>query len=707
MSRRTEHTAFSFSTKEEEQLLLSFDTTRLLHSRPNGVVGASFHHDQSLFERGHHDLSAVWFPWMLSYRVWWSLTALGAILTLYLVPFQIAFSDEPEHFNEDTMITMNHLEDLLTILFAVDILVNFNLAYYKQEHLIFERPLIVREYVHGGKFWIDLLGVIPFEYITLWLKNHFHQNTGDSTTLLMCSLFRLFDFVRLYRMKELSYKIQYDARVSLLWFTLLRNFAAVWALTHLEACSMYFLARLHDFDENTWLGSSVQDMTGFQRYITALYLVRICGYSTTSLFDTRILLVPQLFCFVQSIVTFCTVGYGDFSPVNTTERLWGCVFMLVNVAAAAWIIGSITLLIVKGDEKTGEYRESLQILQQYCEMNHFDDVLTTKLRAQLLLEFNNREVSDENVLQHFPSAVRRKILRRLYLQPLLKTHLMHGIRSQFVDAFLASCTVEIFSPGEEIIERGSILSDLFLLVGGLAQITTGKAGVLSHLRNDADILDQGVLFQTGDFIGDIGFFTESPQIDSVTCLTLCKTLTLSQASYKLLAQDHPSSAGKILQNLLKKVKSQQVSLPKKLEVLRAGSSFDMESISHDSCCNYNSLEDIEPGQGKQRLDSQTAIADLVKMHVDKQLDDQTTRLLFAASRGDTATISLMCDQGFDPNNADYDRRTALMVASMKGNTDVVRLLLEFHVSDQSIEIWIIKLLHSDPFKILSGQSKCY
>jgi Ankyrin repeat. len=67
------------------------------------------------------------------------------------------------------------------------------------------------------------------------------------------------------------------------------------------------------------------------------------------------------------------------------------------------------------------------------------------------------------------------------------------------------------------------------------------------------------------------------------------------------------------------------------------------------------------------------------MHMSKQLDDQTTRLLYAASRGDTATISLICESSFDPNHGDYDHRTALMVASMKGNTEVCRLLLNFKV----------------------------
>merc|ERR1712100_780189 len=46
----------------------------------------------------------------------------------------------------------------------------------------------------------------------------------------------------------------------------------------------------------------------------------------------------------------------------------------------------------------------------------------------------------------------------------------------------------------------------------------------------------------------------------------------------------------------------------------------------------------------------------------------------------------MCDQGFDPNSADYDFRTALMVASMKGNTEAVRKLLEYHANPNLVDM---------------------
>lgn len=366
--------------------------------------------------------------------------------------------------------------------------------------------------------------------------------------------------------------------------------------------------------------------------------------------------------------------------------------MFLNIVIASWIIGSITLLIIKNDESTGEYRDAMQTLCQYSVMHGFDENLQKKLKTQLKLEFNNREISDDEVLQHFPSAVRRKVLRKLYLSSLLKTKLMKGVRQEFVDAFLTTCSVEIFSPGEVVVERGSISSDLFLLVGGIVEVTTPDRSKVSddtfRSLNETELMAslhsvRGKQLEAGDFIGEIGFFTESPQIDTVSCLTVCKTLTMSKSAYKLLALDHPGSAGKILQNLLAKVEEmQEVLLPKNLDLLRAGSSFypdgnpgpDMEGTGS----TYASFDAKHEEAIAKEQESLTAVQDLVEMHMSKLKDDNTTRFLFAASRGDTGTIGLMCEQGFSPDSADYDNRTALMVASMKGNADVVKKLLDYN-----------------------------
>ena len=239
--------------------------------------------------------------------------------------------------------------------------------------------------------------------------------------------------------------------------------------------------------------------------------------------------------------------------------------------------------------------------------------------------------------------MRSRVLRKLYLPSLSKTTLLRGIRQQFVDAFLATCKVEIFSPGEDILQRGSIASDLYLLVSGSATMSTYDPKVDNSGRGSVGgSLVEGVFdgttkrIDSGQFINEVGFFTESPQIETVRTVGVCKTLTMPRAGYKLIAEDHPGSAGKILENLLRKVEaqaksgsSQAVNLPTKLELLRAGSVFEGASAKEDSTA-------IEAQEHAKAALSTTK--DLIAMHIEKQKDDQTTRFLFAASRGDMGTI---------------------------------------------------------------------
>ena len=147
---------------------------------------------------------------------------------------------------------------------------------------------------------------------------------------------------------------------------------------------------------------------------------------------------------------------------------------MLNVVIMAWMIGSITLIMSKRDNQTGLYRDTLQVMYKFSALHGFDDKLTKRLKTQLKLGFKNNEISDEQLLKFFPAAVRRKILRRLYMPSLLSTNLMKDTRQQFVDSFLSLCTVEIFSPGEELLKQGFVSSDLYLLIDGTVEVAESR-----------------------------------------------------------------------------------------------------------------------------------------------------------------------------------------------------------------------------------------
>ncbi len=62
------------------------------------------------------------------------------------------------------------------------------------------------------------------------------------------------------------------------------------------------------------------------------------------------------------------MGYGDFHANSWAEALLLILFMVVNIALGAYILGTITLLVVKGDEATGKFRDKMHTLEGYSQV---------------------------------------------------------------------------------------------------------------------------------------------------------------------------------------------------------------------------------------------------------------------------------------------------------------------------------------------------
>lgn len=571
---------------------------RIMNKSINTVSSASERELVREYSRGRR--FPVLFPWCLLHKIWWGLTVVAALFGMFLETYLLAFS--PGGWSKNSAA----LEIIIILIFALDIIVNFNMAYYDDSgKIVFARVLIAKNYMKR-MFWVDLVGVIPFYYIAMKISGQIGQSNSLTQNL---ALLRLLTLVRLHRVPVFFSIMKYSNKISLMSLTLIRDLSAVLTWTHLWACIMFFIAGELSInpDEITWLGLNVDiiSLAPFEQYVTSLY---------------------------WSVVTFTTVGYGDFSPVHPIEQIFGVVYMILNVVLMAWVIGSITLLIVKNDEKTGLYRETMHVLHKYAALHNFDKDLTKKLKNQLRLDFENREVSDEQVLQFFPAGVRRRVLRRLYLETLINTDLMRGTRNQFVDAFLSLCKVEVFSPGDELLQRGAVSSELYLVLdGSLEVVSSGNVDTSLSTRDGdfvasvwsmADSTEMGSvsgrkrLIPKGEFVNEIGFFTESAQMDTIRTRSVCKILSMAKADWKQLSAEYPGSACRVLANLLSKVQA----IPKK-SVMHTSSYLDGET-------------EADIAQAEVHVEhTRVVVEDLIKMHINKQKDDHTTCFCFAASRG--------------------------------------------------------------------------
>ena len=156
----------------------------------------------------------------------------------------------------------------------MDIIVNFNLAYYdNRSKLVYDRRDISRNYMKFW-FWIDLVSVFPFYIVALAIAGKMGAESTMSyqDPLNLLRLFKLARLVRLHRVFSFFSIVKYSRKISFVAYTLMRNFSVAVFWCHLWACIMFFIARQYNFDpDNTWIGSVNSDMSGFERYILSLY----------------------------------------------------------------------------------------------------------------------------------------------------------------------------------------------------------------------------------------------------------------------------------------------------------------------------------------------------------------------------------------------------------------------------------------------------
>lgn len=130
---------------------------------------------------------------------WDVLVSIILLMTCFLTPLNLAFSDELDSIQWYYIMNMT-----IDFLFLIDIFVNFNTAFQRENNIMCDtRCDVVKNYATGW-FIIDLLAIFPFEIIVKFSESRNQEsNSSDPDFNEMVRITRVSKLYKLVRVTRL------------------------------------------------------------------------------------------------------------------------------------------------------------------------------------------------------------------------------------------------------------------------------------------------------------------------------------------------------------------------------------------------------------------------------------------------------------------------------------------------------------------------
>eukprot|EP00201_Polytomella_parva_P009588 CAMPEP_0175054834 /NCGR_PEP_ID=MMETSP0052_2-20121109/9726_1 /TAXON_ID=51329 ORGANISM="Polytomella parva, Strain SAG 63-3" /NCGR_SAMPLE_ID=MMETSP0052_2 /ASSEMBLY_ACC=CAM_ASM_000194 /LENGTH=579 /DNA_ID=CAMNT_0016319575 /DNA_START=167 /DNA_END=1902 /DNA_ORIENTATION=+ len=383
--------------------------------------------------------------WWLS---WWHFTVVMSLVSGWTEPFAMAFMPDHEYGSYSNF--WGSLNLVIVIVFLVDMTMKFLVKYEDLDtgEVYTELFKIARHYIIKDRFVLDVLSSMPFSSVTIAVA---HSCGVSATTLHYCGLLKLLTILRLYRAFEFFSFLDFHMLVSQGVLLMLRNYTYAIFATHWAACVFYLIARLEMFNENTWVGRNADR------------------------FDGQSIIVKYALSWYFSVGVLAGLGDGALFATTVAECVFVTVYMLLNLVLAAYILGTVTMLVVKSDERSSTYRDKMVKLSNFTSENEIPRALESSMKEHLEVHFHCEQENDEEILAIYPTTIRRRVLRHLYLKPVKSCYLFRGCKQKFLEAVLVASRVELFMPGVNVMGEGDVVTELNILVSGEVMSTSSES----------------------------------------------------------------------------------------------------------------------------------------------------------------------------------------------------------------------------------------
>ncbi|HOJ52736.1 MAG TPA: cyclic nucleotide-binding domain-containing protein [Syntrophales bacterium] len=371
---------------------------------------------------------------------------------------------------------------LITFLFFVDILVNFNTEVRKGLTTHADRMAVAKHYLSRW-FVVDLLAFVPWAPIYVVLSG------GDAVSSFYYQVFLSLRLLKLMKMPVIFKSLKELVNVPpalvrliifFLWFVLVAHFMALGWIA---------------------MGAGEADRSFGDQYLRALY-----------------------WC----ITTIATIGYGDYIPNrdSNTQIVYTIVVQIIGVGMFGYIVGNVATLVVNIDAARARFYARLEEVRNYMRIKRIPPSLQNRIKNYYRYLWETRHgISDAEFLSLLPKTIRTEVALFLNRDILEKVSVFKEADEVFIREVIEELEPMVFLPGDFIIRQGEHGDSMYFL-------NTGSVEVIVDERTVA-VLAEGSAF------GEMALIKNVKRNASVRALSYCDVYKLSKNSFDHLRRKYP------------------------------------------------------------------------------------------------------------------------------------------------------------------------
>jgi len=414
---------------------------------------------------------------------------------------------KPADGAEISLVLLNACDIMADIFFLTDFL--FRLFYFDDDNVIYDKKSVTKTiykaaadrdknedgeavsiqwaYLEHSMFWVDFWSIFPFD--------HFARIQLDSVGIYrMNKLLRLIRLVTYARSAlDVLERKGYLRHIGLQRMWSLFFLSAVGG--HWAGCVFYYVSLIDTKDGevlDTWLlqdnlvvrsGCDSGSGSGSNSTTACSYMVNPSDNTT----------LPQMYnrALYWAYVTMITTGFGDITPHSTSETLVCIASMYVGVLITCAAIANLTLLVSKFDQAANDYHQKLDNVNKYLSYQQVPASLGNKIRQYYEYQWNVLKGVDENLfMKELTPQLQQMFQENLMREYLSRVDVFKKAPPSLITGLLGFHVMEriMLSPGDMIVEKGTVMGGMYMLVQGLAEVMSSNgSGIQAIWRKGENV----------------------------------------------------------------------------------------------------------------------------------------------------------------------------------------------------------------------------